>query len=69
MRYVLALLTCVILSSSAHALTGMDLLRDCSQADEFTISERQPHTTVQLSFARCLGYLEGVLDANQLVSG
>ena len=42
----------------------MDLLGDCLQADEFTISERQPH-----SFARSLGYLEGVLDANQLVSG
>jgi hypothetical protein len=68
MRYVLALLTCVILSSSANALSGMDLLRDCSQADEFTNSEHQSHAGVLLSFARCLGYLEGVIDTNQLMS-
>jgi hypothetical protein len=59
MRYVLALLTCVILSSSANALSGMDLLRDCSQADEFTNSEHQSHAGVLLSFARCLDTLKG----------
>jgi Rap1a immunity proteins len=71
MRFLAAALLLCTLTTTANAYTGLDLLRDCSLYESLGKQDATGFNdpTRVMAFGRCGGYLQGIHDANMLVSG